>query len=71
MRILPAKQATSTGAVPYALNTLYKMHSMKRHPALVFKINGTLFVDLDEFENMAIRARDAHVKTAERMTTID
>ena len=71
MRILPAKQATDTGAVPYALNTLYKMHCEKKNPAFVFKVNGRLMVDLDEFENMAIRARDAHVKTAERMTTIE
>lgn len=69
--MLPAKKAIDSGAVPYALNTLYKWHSMKQHPAMVFKVNGTLMVDLDEYENMAIRARDAHVKNAERMATID
>ena len=71
MKILSAKQATDTGAVPYALNTLYKMHCEKKNPRFVFKVNGRLMVDLDEYENMAIQARDAHVKTAERMATIE
>ena len=71
MKVLPAKQATGSGAVHYALNTLYKWHAMKQHPSLLFKVNGTLMIDLDEYQNILIRARDAHVKTAERMASID
>ncbi len=59
-----AKTAVEKGLVPYSLQTLYKWHSAKKYPALVFKTAGRLMVDVSEFQKMALRSRDEHVKTA-------
>jgi len=52
---------------PLNKNTAYKYHSIKKYPALVFKVAGKLFVDLDEWERMATESRDAQVKEAHRI----
>ncbi len=52
---------------PLNKNTAYKYHSIKKYPALVFKVAGKLFVDLDEWEKMAEKARDFQVKEAQRI----
>ena len=55
---------------PLNKNTAYKYHSIKKYPALVFKVAGKLFVDLDEWENMAKQARDNQVKESKRVHTV-
>lgn len=55
---------------PVNKNTAYKYHSIKKYPALVFKVAGKLFVDLDEWENMAKQARDNQVKESKRVHTV-
>ncbi len=52
---------------PLNQNTIYKYHSIKKYPALIFKVAGKLFVDLDEWDNMAKQARDNQVKEAQRI----
>jgi hypothetical protein len=52
---------------PLNKNTAYKYHSIKKYPALVFKVAGKLFVDLDEWKRMAEKARDFQVKEAQRI----
>ena len=55
---------TKNGTLPIAKNTAYKWHSLKKHPALLFKVGGKLFFDLDEWEKMAEKAREKQVKQA-------
>jgi len=61
MRLTPVSDS------PLNKNTAYKYHSTKQYPALVFKVAGKLFVDLDEWERMAIESRDAQVKESKRV----
>ena len=49
MKLIPVSDS------PLNKNTAYKYHSIKKYPALIFKVAGKLFVDLDEWEMMALR----------------
>jgi hypothetical protein len=60
MKLVPVSES------PINRNTAYKYHCLKKYPALVFKVAGKLFVDLDEWDNMAEVARDKHVKESKR-----
>ena len=51
--------------IPFAKNSLYKWHSIKRYPKLIIKVGGKLFFDMDEWECMARKARDKQVKENE------
>lgn len=70
MDLMPVKQAIASGKLPMSLQTAYKMHCLKKNPALIFKVGGRLMVDLDEYANMATRARDAHVKRSEAVRAV-
>ena len=52
---------------PLNQNTAYKYHSMKKYPALLFKVAGKLMVDMDEYYNMAKQAREEQIKEAKRV----
>ena len=67
MKLVEAKKATATGQIPVSLHTIYKWNSLKTHPALVLKVAGKLFVDLNEWNRMGERVRDAQVKEAKRI----
>ncbi|WP_462269289.1 hypothetical protein [Desulfobacter sp.] len=53
MDLAPVKES------PLNLNTAYKYHSIKKYPALLFKVAGRLMVDMDEYHNMAKQAKEA------------
>ena len=54
--------------LPMARSTIYKMHSMRRFPRLIFIIPGAgLCFDLDEWHSMCEAAREANVKSATRI----
>jgi hypothetical protein len=52
---------------PINLHTGYKYHSTKKHPGLVLKVAGRLFVDMDEWHNLAKAVRDQQLKEAKRL----
>ncbi len=52
---------------PLNRHTAYKYHSLKKYPALIFKVAGKLFVDLDEWDRMAEQARDEQIKESKRV----
>ena len=58
---------TPKDRLPIAKNTAYKWHSLKKHPALLFKVGGKLFFDLDEWDRMAKAARERQVKESMRI----
>ena len=59
MNLVPVKES------PLNKNTAYKYHSLKKYPALLFKVAGRLMVDMDEYNNMAKQAREAQIKEAQ------
>lgn len=61
MNLVPVKES------PLNPNTAYKYHSKKKYPALLFKVAGKLFVDLDEWQRMAEQAKEAHIKESKRI----
>jgi len=61
MNLVPVKES------PLNPNTAYKYHSMKKYPALLFKVAGKLMVDMDEYYNMAEQAREKQIKEAKRV----
>ncbi len=48
MNYLEVRKAAKKDELPISMHTAYKWHSLKKYPALVFKIAGKLFFDLDE-----------------------
>lgn len=61
MNLVPIAQS------PINKNTAYKYHSTKKHPGLVLKVAGRLFVDLDEWHNLAKAVREQQLKEAKRL----
>ncbi len=55
---------------PLNPNTAYKYHSLKRHPSLLIKVMGRLYVDKDEYNRMAEQARVNQVKEAKRLAVV-
>ncbi len=62
MQLLEAKTASDSELIPLSMHTIYKWHQDKRYPAFIIKVAGKIFVDLDEWDQMVVRARDAQVK---------
>jgi hypothetical protein len=67
MNYLEVRKAAKKDELPISMHTAYKWHSLKKYPALVFKIAGKLFFDPDEWENMAIRSKEMQTKEAQRI----
>lgn len=61
MDLVPLKES------PLNPNTAYKYHSLKKYPALLFKVAGKLVVDMDEYYRMAEQAKAAQIKEAKRI----
>ena len=53
--------------LPIAKNTAYKWHSLKKYPALLFKVGGKLFFDLEEWDRMANEAKERQIKESMRI----
>ena len=70
MKLIEVKKAADAGQLPVSKHTCYKWSTKKTYPALVLKITGKLFFDLDEWSAMAERARDAQVKEAKRIHAV-
>jgi len=68
MNYLEVRKAAKLDKLPISMHTAYKWHSLKKYPALVFKIAGKLFFDLDEWENMANQSKIKQAKEAQRLT---
>jgi len=67
MNYLEVRKAARQDELPISMHTAYKWHSLKKYPALVFKIAGKLFFDKDEWENMAERSKAKQAKEAKRI----
>jgi hypothetical protein len=67
MNLIEVKKAADAGDLPVSIHTIYKWHHKKRYPALILKVVGKLFLDDDEWNRMAERARDFQVKEAQRI----
>ena len=53
--------------MPFARNTAYKWHSMKKYPRLLYKVGGKLFFDTQEWERMAKEAQAKQVEISKRI----
>ena len=67
MNYLEVRKAARLDELPISMHTAYKWHSLKKYPALVFKIAGKLFFDLDEWENMANESKAKQAEEANRI----
>jgi uncharacterized protein HemY len=52
MDMMLVKTAIEQGKLPVARSTIYKWHSQRRHPRLVFKVASQLYWDWDEWNLM-------------------
>lgn len=41
------------GELPFSKNSIYKFHSLKKHPNMILKIGGKLYFDLEEWRKEA------------------
>jgi hypothetical protein len=57
----------SLNEAPFSKHTGYKWHTKNRHPGLILKVGGKLFVDLDEWLKMAERERTRQIKASKRI----
>jgi len=67
MNYLEVRKSARLDELPISIHTAYKWHSLKKYPALVFKIAGKLFFDLDEWQNMAEQSKARQTKEANRL----
>jgi hypothetical protein len=67
MNYLEVRKAARLDELPVSMHTAYKWHSLKKYPALVFKIAGKLFFDMDEWENMANQSKARQAEEAQRI----
>jgi len=67
MNYLEVRKLAIRDDLPISIHTAYKWHSLKKYPALVFKIAGKLFFDLDEWENMAKKSKAKQAEEANRI----
>ena len=63
MKLLSVR-STDPKELPWPKNSTYKYSSENRYPEIIIKIDGKLFVDMDAFEDLARRKRDAQIKKA-------
>ncbi len=67
MNLIPVKDAHEKGTLPISLATAYTWHSLKKYPGLLFKVANKLFMDKDEWDNMAIRAREKQIEESKKL----
>jgi hypothetical protein len=60
-------RTAKNGNLPFTKNTIYKLHSQKRYPSLIFKVCGKLVFDMDEYQAEAERSRQRTVEQAEKV----
>ncbi|MCI5123689.1 MAG: hypothetical protein D3925_04230 [Candidatus Electrothrix sp. AR5] len=60
-------RATENGTLPFTRNTIYKLHSQKRYPNIIFKVCGKLVFDMDEYQAEAERSRKKTVEEAKKV----
>lgn len=53
--------------LPYAKSTIYKLHSLKRLPAVIFKVGGRLYFDLDRWQKLAEECREQNMAESARV----
>ena len=53
--------------LPFTKGTIYKWHSIKRYPGMIFKVAGKLVFDLDEWEQMLRTAKSENIKKVKRL----
>ena len=58
IRTTPDKQ------LPWTQNSIYKYSAQNRYPEILIKIDGKLFIDMDAFDDLARKKRDAQIKKA-------
>ena len=66
MNLIPVGEVDRKKLLPFSLGTLYNWHYTKKYPALLVKVGNRVFLDLDEWGNMARKARDKQVKDAKQ-----
>ncbi|XCN73510.1 MAG: hypothetical protein Q3M24_01795 [Candidatus Electrothrix aestuarii] len=60
-------RAAQNGTLPFTQNTIYKLHSQKRYPNIIFKVCGKLVFDMDEYQAEAERCRKKSVEQAKQV----
>lgn len=55
------------GDLPISRNTAYKWHSLKKYPALLYKVSGILYFDKAEWERMAEVSKKKAIQAAKRL----
>ena len=63
MNLIEVRKAPK-GYLPYEPNSIYKYHSLRKFPALIYKVGGILIFDMDEWGSMAEVAKKQNVKKA-------
>ena len=63
MKLLPVR-TTEEDKLPWPKNSIYKYSSQNRYPEIIIRIDGKLFLDMDAFEDLARRKKNAQVKQA-------
>ena len=66
MNCIEVRKASPT-ELPFTRGTIYKWHSIKRYPAMIFKVAGKLVFDLDEWEEMLRKAKFENIKQVKRI----
>ncbi len=65
--VIPIKNAAEE-KLPLARATIYKNHTLKKFPKLIYKVPGVGVVfDLDEWVSMCEKAKAENIKKAERI----
>lgn len=68
MELIAVRQAKA-GELPLAKNTIYKFHSAKRYPEVIFKVSGKLFFDMAAWKRLVEKSRQREIAEAERLRT--
>jgi hypothetical protein len=59
---------TSDEDLPFSRKTIYKMHSQKKYPALIYSVPGLgLVLDLDELSKMREVAQKENIRISKRI----
>lgn len=66
MNCIEVRKATDE-QLPFTKGTIYKWHSLKRYPAMIFKVAGKLVFDLDEWEEMLKKAKSDNVRKVSKI----
>ncbi|WLE95202.1 MAG: hypothetical protein QTN59_10935 [Candidatus Electrothrix communis] len=69
MELIAVGQA-KPGELPLAKNTIYKFHSTKRHPEVIFKVSGKLFFDMAAWRRLVEESRQREIDEAERLRKV-